>query len=70
MPNSFLIIAGEGPSKANLEAEAKQLGVSDHVRFLGFVNQSQSVFVSAGRFAFFLVPAWLFAFGFSGYLLL
>jgi glycosyltransferase involved in cell wall biosynthesis len=70
VPNSFLIIAGEGPSKANLEAEAKQLGVSDHVRFLGFVNQSQSVFVSAGRFAFFLVPAWLFAFGFSGYLLL
>ncbi|HEY1484386.1 MAG TPA: glycosyltransferase family 4 protein [Candidatus Acidoferrum sp.] len=38
--NSFLVIAGEGPLKANLEAEAKQLDVSDRVRFLGFVNQS------------------------------
>jgi glycosyltransferase involved in cell wall biosynthesis len=41
VPNSFLVIAGEGPSRANLEAEAKHLGVSDRVRFLGFVNQSQ-----------------------------
>lgn len=29
-----------------------------------------AVFVSGGRFAFFLVPAWLFSFGFGGYQLL
>jgi hypothetical protein len=29
-----------------------------------------SVFVSAGRFAFFLVPTWLFAFGYGTYLIL
>jgi len=34
------------------------------------VYRPTSVFVSSGRFAFFLVPAWLFAFGYGGYLLL
>jgi hypothetical protein len=34
------------------------------------VYRPTSVFVSAGRFAFFLVPAWLFAFGYGGYLIL
>lgn len=34
------------------------------------VYRPTSVFVSAGRFAFFLVPAWLLAFGYGGYLIL
>lgn len=34
------------------------------------VYRPNSVFVSTGRFTFFLVPAWLFAFGYGGYLLL
>ena len=34
------------------------------------VYRPNSVFVSNGRFAFFLVPAWLFAFGFGAYLIL
>ena len=34
------------------------------------VYRPTSVFVSAGRFAFFLVPAWLLAFGYGGYLVL
>jgi hypothetical protein len=34
------------------------------------VYRPNSVFVSAGRFGFYLVPAWLMAFGFSGYLVL
>ena len=34
------------------------------------VYRPTSVFVSAGRFAFFLVPAWLFAFGYGSYLIL
>jgi glycosyltransferase involved in cell wall biosynthesis len=36
-----LIFAGEGPLRAQLEAEATSLGVVDRVRFLGFVNQTQ-----------------------------
>jgi glycosyltransferase involved in cell wall biosynthesis len=41
IPRSTLMIAGEGPQRAQLEAEAASLGLGDRVRFLGFVNQSQ-----------------------------
>jgi glycosyltransferase involved in cell wall biosynthesis len=41
LPNAFLVFAGEGPLRAELEAEVSALGVSSQVRFLGFVNQSQ-----------------------------
>ncbi len=34
------------------------------------VYRPTSVFVSAGRFAFFLVPVWLFAFGYGAYIIL
>ena len=34
------------------------------------VYRPNSVFVSNGRFSFFLVPAWLFAFGYGAYLIL
>jgi len=40
LENSRLLFAGEGPQKAELAAEAKRLGISDRVDFLGFVNQS------------------------------
>jgi glycosyltransferase involved in cell wall biosynthesis len=40
IPNAFLIFAGEGPLRNELECEAAALGVAPHVRFLGFVNQS------------------------------
>ncbi len=36
-----LVFAGEGPLRAGLEAEAKALGISKRVAFLGFVNQTQ-----------------------------
>ena len=36
---SYLIFAGDGPLRPILEAEAVSLGVSDRVRFLGFINQ-------------------------------
>ena len=39
--DAFLVYAGEGPQRAELEAEAAALGVSGRVRMLGFVNQSQ-----------------------------
>jgi len=38
--NAYLIYAGEGPMRPELESEAKSLGIAERVRFLGFVNQS------------------------------
>jgi glycosyltransferase involved in cell wall biosynthesis len=40
VPGSFLVLAGDGPLRASLEAQAANLGILDRVRFLGFVNQS------------------------------
>jgi glycosyltransferase involved in cell wall biosynthesis len=40
-PNSYLVYAGDGPEKGNLERRAAALGLADRVKFLGFVNQSQ-----------------------------
>ena len=37
---SYLVYAGDGPMKSDLEAEAKALGIADRTHFLGFVNQS------------------------------
>lgn len=39
--HSHLVFAGDGPMRESLEARAQALGISDRVRFLGFVNQSQ-----------------------------
>jgi glycosyltransferase involved in cell wall biosynthesis len=39
--NSLLLFAGDGPLKKVLQAEAARLGISERVRFLGFVNQTQ-----------------------------
>jgi glycosyltransferase involved in cell wall biosynthesis len=40
VPDSYLVFAGSGPLGPRLEADAKQIGITDRVRFLGFVNQS------------------------------
>lgn len=39
--NAYLVFAGEGPLRNELEAETCKLDVADRVRFIGFVNQSQ-----------------------------
>jgi glycosyltransferase involved in cell wall biosynthesis len=39
--NAFLVFAGEGPLKPDLQREAETLGVAARVRFLGFMNQTQ-----------------------------
>lgn len=39
-PDTFLVFAGEGPLRRDLESEAGSLGIAERVRFLGFVNQS------------------------------
>lgn len=38
--NSYLMFVGEGPLRADLENEAKSLGLANRIRFLGFVNQT------------------------------
>ncbi len=49
IPDSLLLIAGEGPLRPQLESEATSLGIGNRVRFLGFVNQSQlpAIYTSA-----------------------
>lgn len=38
-----LVIAGDGPAREDLERQAKDLGVQDAVRFLGYVDRSELV---------------------------
>jgi glycosyltransferase involved in cell wall biosynthesis len=47
--NSHLVFAGDGPLRTSIEQRACELGVSERVRILGFVNQSQlpSVYCAA-----------------------
>ncbi len=40
VPGARLVIAGDGPMRSELEAEANALNLADRVRFAGFVNQS------------------------------
>jgi glycosyltransferase involved in cell wall biosynthesis len=41
VPKSWLVYAGDGAIRKELEQTAHELGIADHVRFLGFVNQSK-----------------------------
>ncbi len=41
VPNTYLVFAGDGPERSNLERRSKELGLAERVRFLGFLNQSQ-----------------------------
>jgi len=49
LSGALLVIAGEGPLRAELESQAAALSIAARVRFLGFVNQSQlpAVYTSA-----------------------
>jgi glycosyltransferase involved in cell wall biosynthesis len=60
--DSYLVFAGDGPEKKQLELRATELRLADRVRFLGFVNQSQlpSVYCSAD---WFVLPSLFDAFG-------
>jgi teichuronic acid biosynthesis glycosyltransferase TuaC len=41
LPDVELVLAGDGPDRKKLEAQARSLGVEDRVRFLGAVPQSE-----------------------------
>jgi glycosyltransferase involved in cell wall biosynthesis len=49
---AYLVFAGDGPMRTSLEAAAKDLGIFERTRFLGFVNQTglPSVYRSADLF--------------------
>lgn len=42
-PGDVLLVAGEGPERATLEATAARLGISEHVHFLGRVSDEELV---------------------------
>jgi phosphatidylinositol alpha-mannosyltransferase len=39
IPDANLIIAGDGPLKKNLISQAKKLGISDRVQFIGYIKE-------------------------------
>ena len=41
LSEAYLVYAGDGPLRKELETEASALGIAERVRVLGFVNQSQ-----------------------------
>ena len=41
VPGAYLVYAGDGPQRADLERETRDLGIAERVRTLGFVNLSQ-----------------------------
>lgn len=41
--NLELVLAGDGPSRTGLETLARELGISGHVRFLGFLSEDEVV---------------------------
>jgi glycosyltransferase involved in cell wall biosynthesis len=43
VPNALLLIVGDGEERPNLEGLSRQLGVADHVRFVGAVPQQDVV---------------------------
>jgi len=51
-PNCKLLLAGDGPSRADLEKQAESLGVKDAVIFSGFVKEIESVYAAIDIFLF------------------
>lgn len=41
VPGAYLVMAGDGPQRGEIEKEVAALGIAENVRLLGFVNTSQ-----------------------------
>jgi glycosyltransferase involved in cell wall biosynthesis len=55
LPNLLFLITGEGPARADLELQAAQLGLGDHVRFLGYMDRKRELpaaYAAANAFIF------------------
>ena len=55
-PPARLVIAGRGPQLENLERQAERLGLTDRVRFVGFVSEEELLDLYAGAFAVLYAP--------------
>lgn len=42
-PEACLVIAGEGPALGALQREARELGLTDHVRFVGYLDRQKEL---------------------------
>jgi len=62
VPATYAVFAGDGPLRKALERHARELGVADRVRFLGFVPQSRLPEVYAAADVL-MVPSAYEAFG-------
>lgn len=45
--NTFLLLAGEGPLRKELEAQAERLGITNRVNFLGWVEETPDLFATS-----------------------
>ena len=57
VPGAYLVMAGEGPQRGDVEREVASLGIREQVRLLGFVNASQlpGYYKSSDLF---VLPSW------------
>ena len=61
-PDLFCVIVGEGPEGSRLKRLAKQLGVEEHVRFLGKMSHAE-VMQHMAECEIFSMPSWDEGFG-------
>lgn len=52
MPDSVLLLAGDGPLRASAERKVRKLGLADHVRFLGIRSDVEHVLQAFDVFVF------------------
>ena len=50
IPNIYLWLAGDGPLREDLEAQAEKLGIKPRTRFLGWRNDPEKLFAAADLF--------------------
>ena len=62
MPDTVLVVAGDGPDREQLDARAKVLGISGHIKWLGTVPQEQ-VYGLYGQVDIVVVPSLIEGFG-------
>lgn len=55
IPDILFVVSGEGPALASLEDQARQLGLAEHARFVGYLDRSGALldcYRAAGVFVF------------------
>lgn len=56
-PNLYYLIAGDGPLRQQLETLSRNLGIADHVRFLGAVSDHELNLAYAAADVFIMLPS-------------